>query len=194
MSLRIEVTELGLPALDSLQSDALVVFVGPERPLQGLAGYADWRLCGALSRAIRQGLFSPEMGEVLLLPSDGRLAATRIFCFGTREAMLSSTDIASLAQRTCDAMARAQIGFFAASLPVLRGENASLSARLWLEASLKYPYTRQVILGEVRALQRDFLVAQQDLNADVEIVAPPVRVEMPPRPMHGLMPRGAVVR
>ena len=46
--LRVELAELGLPALDALEVDAIAAFVGSERPLQGLAGFVDWRLCGAL--------------------------------------------------------------------------------------------------------------------------------------------------
>ena len=77
MALVIEVAELGLPALDVLDVDALAVFVGPERPLQGLAGFADWRLCGALSRAIRGGLFDAAPDDALLLPSGGRMRPGR---------------------------------------------------------------------------------------------------------------------
>ncbi len=194
MTLRIEVADLGLPALDALEVDALAVFVGPERPLQGLAGYADWRLCGALSRAIRQGHFAPETGEALLLPSGGRLFPARLFCFGVPEAVLSLEAFAALARRTCDAMARAQSRFFATALPPVQGEAQGAAARLWLEASLERPAVKQVILGEARALQRELAAARQALGADVEIVAPPVRVEMPPRPTSVLPARSAVIR
>jgi hypothetical protein len=193
MTLRIEVADLGLPALDALEADALAVFVGPERPLQGLAGYADWRLCGALSRAIRQGHFATETGEALLLPSDGRLFPPRVFCFGVPDATLSPGDFASLARRACDAMARAQTRFFATALPSLRSEALGAGPRLWLEASLAHPAVKQVILGEARALQRELAAARQALSADVEIVAPPVRVEMPRRPAY-VLPRSAVTR
>ncbi len=194
MTLQIEVADLGLPALDALQADALAVFVGPERPLQGLAGYADWRLCGALSRAIRQGHFAPETGEALLLPSRGRLSPARVFCFGVLEAALSPDDFAALARRACDTMWRAQSRYFATALPPLRAEAQGTGPRLWLQASLEHPEVKQVILGEARALQRDLAAARLALSADVEVVAPAVRVEMPPRPAHVLPSRSAVIR
>ena len=82
---RIETAELSLQGIDGLDVDALAIFVGPERPLQGLAGFADWRLCGLISRAIRDGSYGPDSGEALLLPSGGRIAVPRIFCFGQPE-------------------------------------------------------------------------------------------------------------
>ncbi len=63
-TLRIEAAELGMAALDALDVDSLAVFVGPERPLQGLAGWVDWRLCGALSHALRDGFYDGGEREV----------------------------------------------------------------------------------------------------------------------------------
>jgi len=194
MKLEIEVADLGLPALDALACDAIALFVGPERPLQGFAGYCDWRLCGALSRAIREGHFTPEAGETLLLPTGGRLAPARVFSFGMREPVLSVDDFASQARRALDAMARAQSLFFATAFPPLRGEVAGQASRLWLEASLRCPALKQVILGEARSLQRELVAAQLALGADLEIVAPALRVELPPRPVNVLPSRSAVIR
>ena len=56
-TLRIEPADLDLEALDALDVDSLAVFVGPERPLQNLAGWVDWRLCGALSDALRDRFY-----------------------------------------------------------------------------------------------------------------------------------------
>lgn len=76
--------ELGFEALDGLTGlDALCLFVGEdERPLEGLAGFVDWRLCGALSRLIRRGFFTGKKDEKLLLPSEGRLSTERVFAVG----------------------------------------------------------------------------------------------------------------
>ncbi len=196
MKARIEVAELGLAALDALQVDALAVFVGPERPLQGFAGYADWRLCGAISRAIRAGHFAPETGEALLLPSGGRIGPARVFCFGLGEGPLAAPAAASAARRVVDALARAGSRGFASAFPPVRpGPDGPVPmARLWLEASLEQPHLKQVLLGDARALQRELAAARQALLADVEIVAPPVRVEMPPRPASVLPPWNAVIR
>lgn len=181
MALTIEVAELGLSALDGLDVDALAVFVGPERPLQGFAGYADWRLCGAISRAIRTGLFQAGDGEALLLPSGGRVAPGRVFCFGLPAVPLAPEAFLSAARTLCEALARAGSEAFATSMPPLGGGDGALAARLWLEASLVRPVRRQIVLGEARALQKELSAARAALGVEVEVLAPPSRVEMPSR-------------
>ncbi len=193
MALKIEVAELGLSAIDALDVDALAVLVGPERPLQGLAGFADWRLCGAISRAIRTGLFDAAPGEALLLPSGGRIAPARIFCFGLAQIPLAPEAFLTAVRTACEALARAGSESFATAMPPIAGGDASLAARLWLEASLVRPVRRQILLGEARALQRDLAAARAALAVEVEVLAPPSRVEMPPR-AHALPHVGGVVR
>jgi hypothetical protein len=193
MALRIEVAELGLPAIDALEVDALAVFVGAERPLQGFAGFADWRMCGAISRAIRNGFFRAGADEALLLPSGGRLRASRIFCFGLpADAPLQADGFLRASRQACEAMARAGSAAFATSLPPFAGE-LSLAARLWLEASLVRPVARQVLLGEARALQRELAGALGERETEVELVLPATRVELPSRG-RALPHQGAVVR
>jgi hypothetical protein len=192
VALKIEVAELGLAAIDALEVDALAVFVGPERPLQGFAGYADWRMCGALSRSIRSGFFRGGADEALLLPSVGRVRASRIFCFGVPGVPLPAEGFLRAARQACEAMARAGSEEFATCMPPFDGELA-LAARLWLEASLVRPVSRQVLLGEARALQRELQAARAERGADVEVVVPPSRVEMPSR-ARALPHVGAVIR
>jgi hypothetical protein len=194
MSLRIDVAELGLPAIDTIEVDALAVFVGPERPLQGLAGFVDWRLCGGLSRAIREGFFAAERHEALLLPSGGRVAAARIFCLGLGSAPIGPREFAEMARWANEALTRAGSTAFATSFPPVRpGGEPVATARLWLEAAAKFTGRKQVILGDAPVLKRELLQAAQQLGADVEVIAPPIRVEMPGRPLP-LPPRTAVVR
>jgi hypothetical protein len=191
---RIEVAELGLQALDALRTDAIAVFVGPERPLQGLAGFVDWRLCGAISRAIRGGSYVPEAGESLLLPTGGRLAAPRLFCFGLMsEVPLAGTALAAACERACAAMERAGSTSYAAALPPHLPVLQPAAARAWLEASVRYRVTRQVILGDPRSLHRDLAEAREAVGAVVDLVAPVLRVELPAR-AGGLPGHGAVLR
>lgn len=193
MRLKIEVADLGLPAIDALDVDALAVFVGPERPLQGFAGFADWRMCGAISRAIRAGLFDASPDEALLIPSGGRMHPARLFCFGLPPGVpLSPDGFLHAARSACEAMAKAGSDAFATAMPPYVGD-LSTAARLWLEGSLVRPVRRQVLLGEARALQRELGAARAALNAEVDIVAPPSRVEMPPRG-RALPHVGAVIR
>lgn len=164
-ALRIEAADLSLEALDALDVDSLVVFVGPERPLQGLAGWVDWRLCGALSAALRDGFYGGGEREALLLPSAGRVGAARVFFFGLPPLPLDAAAFSGFARAACGAMAKAGSASFAASLPPLDGP----AARLWLEAALERPVGRQVLLGDARALHRDLAAARAALGARVEI-------------------------
>jgi hypothetical protein len=53
-----------------------------ERPLQGLAGYIDWRSCGMLSRLVRSGWWSGAAGEALLMPTRVGLPVERLVLVG----------------------------------------------------------------------------------------------------------------
>jgi hypothetical protein len=78
------VKEPTLHAIDTLDDlDAVVCLVpDDQRPLQGAAGFVDWRLCGALSRALVSGFFHGAPGEKLLMPSEERIAPARVFVVG----------------------------------------------------------------------------------------------------------------
>ena len=78
------VKEPSLHTVDALEDiDAVVcLLTEDQRPLEGGAGFVDWRLCGALSRAIVSGFFQGSPGEKLLVPSDGRLPAPLVFAVG----------------------------------------------------------------------------------------------------------------
>jgi hypothetical protein len=150
-------------------------------------------MCGAISRAIRNDFFRGGADEALLLPSGGRVRASRIFCFGLpAEVPLQPDGFLRASRQACEAMARAGSVAFATSMPPFAGDLA-LAARLWLEASLVRPVSRQVLLGEARALQRELSGARGDRDAEVEVVVPPSRVEMPPR-ARALPHVGAVIR
>lgn len=72
-----------LAGLDELTADTLVLCVTEEqRPLRGAAGFADWRLCGRLSRLLETGAISGATTEKLLLPSQGRLPTPRVVVLG----------------------------------------------------------------------------------------------------------------
>ncbi len=179
---RIETADLGLPAIDALDVDALAIFVGPERPLQGLAGFADWRLCGLISRVIRDGTYGPDTGEALLLPSGGRIAVPRIFCFGLPEPARGAVAFGAQARRLCRAMHKAGSASWAGALPALAPDAEVPVGRLFLEALVPAAPRKLVLLGDARALYRELTSAREVLAAaDVEVFAPVSRVEMPSR-------------
>ncbi len=182
MSLRLETVDLGLPAIDGLDVEGLALYVGRERPLQGLAGFVDWRLCGQLSRAIQDGRYDPDAGEALLLPTAGRIAVPRLFCFGLPAAPREPSAFALQAARLCDAMQRAGSATWAGELPPVAPGTDLDAGRLFLEAYLPVAPRRVVLLGDARALHRQLSAARDLLHVEVlEVVAPVVRVELPPR-------------
>lgn len=182
--MRIEVCEATLESLDAAEADTLALFVGPERPLQGLAGLADWRLAGALSRALRAGHYRGRSGEQLLVPSQGRLRIPRVFCFGVEEPPGEETAFREVAYRALDALLRAGSRAQAVAPPPTRQMAPGAVARLWLEASLRFPPERQILFGDPAALRRDLRAAIDALGAHVELAAgqPAARAAAPSLP------------
>lgn len=75
--------DASLQTLDTLDVEALALALTTDvRPLAGAAGYLDWRLCGALSRMVEAGTITGAAGEKVLMPTLGRIKATRVFVFG----------------------------------------------------------------------------------------------------------------
>ncbi|UCE85069.1 MAG: hypothetical protein JSU66_12020 [Deltaproteobacteria bacterium] len=69
--------------LESVRADlAVATFFAGDRPLRGDAGRADWRLLGLLSALLREGRLHGEPGEVMLVPTLGRLRAPRLLLLG----------------------------------------------------------------------------------------------------------------
>jgi hypothetical protein len=72
-----------LANLDALSVDAVVVGLCSDvRPLAGLLGMVDWRLCGRVSRLVERGVITGERGEQVLMPTLGRIPAPRLFVVG----------------------------------------------------------------------------------------------------------------
>ncbi len=74
---------ISLRALDEREADVLALTLfSDERPLRGLIGLVDWRMCGAISRWVRSGFVSGDWGERVLVPSNGRLNFPRLLLMG----------------------------------------------------------------------------------------------------------------
>ncbi|HEY2028760.1 MAG TPA: M17 family peptidase N-terminal domain-containing protein [Myxococcales bacterium] len=118
---------LTLEAVDQAAAESLCLFIGEdERPLTGLAGLADWRLSGRLSRLLRSGALTGEDGEAVLTPPGSRLRFTKLFLFGLGK----SQDEASLMRRVAEGMRKvAQAGVQEAAL--------QLPARLTPDAGIR---------------------------------------------------------
>ncbi|MCC6623098.1 MAG: hypothetical protein IT385_17705 [Deltaproteobacteria bacterium] len=72
-----------LRALDDNPSDVIVLGTfADERPLEGVTGLVDWRLCGAISSWKLGGLVSGVYGEQLVYPTRGRLSHPTLLLLG----------------------------------------------------------------------------------------------------------------
>ena len=175
MKLRVEVADLSLASIDALEVDSVAAFVGAERPLAGLAALVDWRLAGAVSRAILAGTVTPEHGEALLLPAGTRLHGARVFVFGLGDP--SPRTLALAVRHACEALRRAGARRVAVALP--GGATLPVAARAWVEAASAAGLERQVLLGEARLLAPALEDAAREVGVAVEVERPSTRVEPP---------------
>lgn len=141
--------ELSLASLDELSADALAVFIDErQRPLQGLAGLCDWRLCGQLSRVLATGFFRGEGGETLLMPTGSRLPVGRLLAFGLGQGEAAREVVL---QRAFEAAARAGAKSLALSIDWL-GETPELAAQAWAPLAQRARFERQILIGDPRSL------------------------------------------
>jgi hypothetical protein len=143
--------EPGFETLDALTDvEALCVFVGQdERPLRGVAGYVDWRLCGSLSRVLVSEFFKGEPGDCLLLPSNGRIAMPAIFVYGTGPSTGLKDQLGSLMTAAADRLTRAKIRSVALEVPQGPGIPEQERARVVRERFLpKFKGERVAVLAD----------------------------------------------
>jgi hypothetical protein len=138
--------ETGHPArLEGLEGAVAVVFQD-ERPVQGVAVRADWRLNGFLSRLLMDGRFTGERGDWLLLHTQGRLPYTRLFLVGMgrkqeREIASSRRALAGIASK----VALAGVHSFAIDLSeVIPAEMAADDAMVVFLEALSQAYPEDV--------------------------------------------------
>jgi len=165
---RIEVAELSLATLDALDVDAVALLVGEERPLQGLSGLVDWRMAGALTRTITDGIYAAGAGEALLLPTLGRIPAARVVAVGWSPER-SGASFAAAAERLCQVVTRAGAVSFAAAAQADPGMTGAEACRAWLQAAAAVPGHRLVLLGDPRSLAADLGAARFEARSEIEV-------------------------
>jgi hypothetical protein len=143
---------LSLEALDPLAVDTLCLFVAEdERPLAGAAGFADWRLCGQLSRLLADGFFRGARGESLLLPSGGRLGPARVVVLGLGPIAEAShpTAVRSALGNAADVLNRVRVDSVAIELPGRPSLDAAERTSALAEAFLPaFRGTRVTVLAD----------------------------------------------
>jgi len=158
--MRLSFATVGLAVLDALPDiDAACLFVfEDERPLRGIAGYLDWRLCGHISRLAMEGRLLGESGEALLFPVRGQASLKRVFCFGAgRRLAFTREALQRLARKACRALGDARAKGFVAEAPAVEGADELESARVFAsEGAALFRGERIVLLGDGPALARVF--------------------------------------
>jgi len=70
-------------AIDQQPSELLAVgFFQDERPLRSEAGFIDGRMDGMISSRLAQGFMTGHLGEITLIPANGRIRADKILFVG----------------------------------------------------------------------------------------------------------------
>jgi len=173
-----------LDAVGEVDSAALFVFQD-ERPLRGLAGYLDWRLCGSFSRILIEGRFTGVEGDALLFPTWGRVSPGRVFCFGAgRNEKLDREAFVALCRRACEALSKAGVHGFVGQLPKVVGLDDTERARVFLaEGASRFKGERIVLLGDGKLLAKVFgevAGSFKDIEIDREPVAGVMRTASAP--------------
>ncbi len=146
------VKEPSLHVIDTLDDlDAVVCLMpGDQRPLPAGTGYLDWRLCGALSRALDSGFFAGTPGDRLLLPAEGRVPFPKIFALGLGAAASVTTLGLEHALSGCVGMLEKagaeHVGLCIPPLPQLDG--VAIGAVITRTFVARWPHGRVVVLGD----------------------------------------------
>ena len=118
-----------------LEADLLVAPLwADDRPPHGLAGRADWHLCGFISRLILDGRLRGAAGETTLVAVQGRLPAPRLLLLGSGgKRPFDAAGGVAHAQRAAAVAADLKVSTVVIEMPVrdTRAALGALVARVW---------------------------------------------------------------
>jgi len=144
---------------DESSGDALALgFFSDERPLRGAAGLTDWRLCGRISRLIRQRRLSGKRGETLMLPCGRRLPFQRVILFGLGDSSRFDEEVYRQHVRWIrDVVGRAGSKRYAIQPPgrATGFIGARRALELWLEETDKAPREEEVVVIDTPHAQKE---------------------------------------
>lgn len=152
-----------LHALDELECETLVThhFV-EDRPLQGLAGFVDWRMNGWLSQQIVKGIASGRVRETILTPGGRHLGVKRVLLvgLGTRNEF-SPDHFRGVCLSTLRTLIRIPSRRFAVDLPGLSSFNVAprQAMEMWLTA-----YHQTVVSLGLQGVHVTFLGEEEELE------------------------------
>ena len=130
-----------LQSLDALTCDALAVGVCSDvLPLGGLAAYVDWRMCGSLTRFVRQKTLTGAVGEKILVPTRGLIGPKQLFLFGWGPRARLLDEAVRMFRVMVETVNQAQVPFVAVALPEPSRDLASL-----VEGHLRAPLDDRLV-------------------------------------------------
>jgi hypothetical protein len=196
VALAVEIESRTLPRVEA---DLVAAgFFADEWPVRGIAGLADWRLCGLISQMLEQGVCRGELGEAILAPTGGRLRVPRVLLLGLGErSAFRKRQLLLVKSLTTDLVRRAQLlgvhtlalaapGVAPFDFPrhvsaVLGGVLEALQgATLGLRLRLMLPVTEVGRVG--RALTTTALEVPQGVSLELILPSPSLNPVRPPGP------------
>ena len=167
--------ELRSDPVERVETDVAVVpFFSDERPLQGDAGRADWRLCGRISELLVAGTLQGESGEALLVTAPGGIRCGRVIALGL--GARGRFDADAVRETARDAVLRAlglRCRSLAMSLPAEDGD--ALPLGLQVEA---------LVTGAAHA------VAERECEIQFVLLTGPDQLPQIQEALRGVRPRG----
>jgi hypothetical protein len=146
-------------SLDALHTEAILTpFFSDERPLTGVLGLIDWRLCGFVSRAILRGALRGEAGETVLMPLRPRLRMDKLFLFGLGpEQAFDESQLRAVTERMLEVGTRARVRAMAMVLPGRSTGRVSASSAMegFVQAVARRRDQDEVVLIEPPEAQRE---------------------------------------
>ena len=108
---------------------AVLTFFNDERPLKGMVGLADWRLCGSLSRLIMENSIDGHFGEVVMFPvRNKKLKTERVVILGLGPKAQYNFETFSVSiRKILDTLFKLQINDFTLELPGLCGTDLDIA-------------------------------------------------------------------
>ena len=147
--MQLTLDETSLSSLDSMGGiEALCAFIGEnDRPLKGLAGYADWRMCGTFSKVLRANHFTGAYGDCLLYPDGFGLRVQKTFLFGMGSIVCPDPEtLRLLLQNAMSVLEKVGCRSCAIELPGLDENNAAQMVSVFVDTCLRGFHGDEIIL------------------------------------------------
>ena len=151
---------------------AVVTLFSDVRPLMGNGALLDWRMNGRLSRLLKSSRFEGQPGELLLMPSEGRIRAEKILAvgLGTRGSFVG-TRLSDLIPLLLDVLSHSKTSDFLLSLSDIIDDRFEWrnGVRLLVSKLHDYSSLSSVTLCEMEDCVKDAKRRHMDFGYSVDV-------------------------